>query len=389
MAELEEIRPIEGMRVPIQVRCKLRKIFSRWLSQPYHPSPVAGADEMVDELSLLNLNQYYRLEYIGGLADIANIWNESEDRIADGGPTFEDLIHLGWVFFDGGRWIMQASPLGTLSHITYPSPSTEIFLTSLSKLRLVAKVEEPPQDAQTLAARILDECWLERYIPTTNPDWLIGRLWERLCPKPQPQATVYGGSTILRGVTPVQNEVKDSSDLFGADVNAIDRAFLEWSAWCNVLGSTNSWDSGWRAVEMRYCHEAAHRVLERQALWNSWDNDIANYIGILEKTFTIPRNQLHFARMPKMAPPRTLVAKGEWIARADIENIMIERVMEEQASTVSFAFSLLCSELEKTDIGPDLTSSADTLLSFAVKYPLALQHLLFRINSVPMTCPQD
>ncbi|HEY6924536.1 MAG TPA: hypothetical protein VI653_13780, partial [Steroidobacteraceae bacterium] len=98
---------------------------------------------MIDELSLLDLCQHYRLEYPGGAKDLAKIWDESEQRIADGGPTFDDLARLGWVFFDGGRWIMQSTLLGTLARINYPSPSTKTFLMGLGKARLVAKTDTP------------------------------------------------------------------------------------------------------------------------------------------------------------------------------------------------------------------------------------------------------
>lgn len=159
-----------------------------------------------DDLSLLDLCQHYRLEYLGGTGDVAKVWDESVQRIAEGGPTFDDLARLGWVFFDGSRWIMQRTPLGASSHITYPSPSTKTFLTGLGKTRLVAKTDTPPPHAKALAARILDENWLDRHIPAKDPNWLAGRLWERLCPKPQPHVADNSGKAI-QATTPVENEV--------------------------------------------------------------------------------------------------------------------------------------------------------------------------------------
>jgi hypothetical protein len=375
----EEVRPLEGMWAPLKVRIELRQMFERWLSRSRHPRPIFGQDVIVDELSLLDLSQHYRLEYPGGAEDVAKAWDESEQRIAEGSPTLDDLARLGWVFFDGSRWIVQSTPLGTSSHITYPSPSTKTFLTGLSKARLVAKTDTPPPHAEALAARILVENWLERHIPTKDPDWLAGRLWERLCPKPQPQAADNSGNA-MQVATPVENEDSDSSALLEADAEAVDRAFLEWSAWCNALGGVCKWDIGWGPTEMRHCREAAQRALERQTLWGTWDDDAARYADVLEKTFAIQQDRLRYSRTLRVAPPRTLVPRGDWLKSLEVEHLMMGRL---GASTVSFAFGLLCSKLEKTDIGPSITAAAATVLSFAAEHPMALQQLLFRVDTVP------
>lgn len=379
MAGFEEVHPLEGMWAPLQMRLELRQMLERWLSRSRHPRPISGQDGMVDELSLLDLCQYYRLEYPGGAEDVAKTWDESEQRIADGGPMFDDLARLGWVVFDGGRWVMQSTPRGTFSHITYPSPSTKTFLTGLGKARLVAKTGTPPPNAQALAARILVEDWLEGHIPTKDPDWLTGRLWEQLCPKPQPCAADNSGNAI-EAATPVLNEASGSPVVLEAETGAVDRAFLEWSTWCDALGGTGRWDAGWGATEMRYCREAAHRALDRQFLWGGWDNDAARYADVLDKTFAIPQDRLRYGMVPKRAPPRTLVSRVDWLKWPDVEHLMMERL---GASTVSFAFGLLCSELEKTDIGPNITASASAFLSFAANHPMALQQFLFRVDAVP------
>ncbi|WP_284890522.1 hypothetical protein [Burkholderia sp. lyk4-R2A-23] len=334
---------------------------------------------MVDELHLLDLCQHYRLEYAGSADDIGKTWDESEQRIADGGPTFDDLRRLGWVFFDGGRWIMQSTPPGAFSHVIYPSSSTKTFLMGLSKARLVAKTESPPTDVQVLAARIMAESWLDRHIPTTDPDWLAGRMWERLCPRPQAHAT-ENSYKATQAPTPADNEARDSPALVEADTEAIDRAFVEWCAWCSVLGSGGQWDIGWGPTQMRYCREAAHRALVRQAIWGTWDNDAACYADVLEKTFAIPQDRLRYARGRRNEPPRTLVFRSDWLKWPEIEHLMMERL---GASTVSFAFGLLCSELEKTGIGPDIMAEAARVISFAAEYPMALQQFLFRVNAVP------
>ncbi|MBB1634909.1 hypothetical protein [Cupriavidus sp. UME77] len=365
------------MRAPLKVRLELRQMFERWLSRSPQPRPILGPDGMVDEVSLLDLCQHYRMEYPGSAEGVAKTWDASEQRIAGGGLTFDDLARLGWVLFDGGRWVMQNPPLGTFSHINYPSQSTKTFLTGLGKARLVAKNDTPPQGAKSLAARVED--LLDQHIPTRDPDWLAGRLWERLCPKPQPRAADNGGTAML-AATPIVNEANDSPAVLEAEAEAVDRAFLEWAAWCDVLGCAGRWDIGWGFTEMRYCREAANRVLDRQALWGAWDNDAARYADVLEKTFAIPQDQLRFAWTARRAPPRTLVSRVDWLTRPDVEPLMMERL---RASTVSFAFGLLCSELEKTGIGPGITAAAATVLSFAADHPMAMQQFLFRVNAVP------
>lgn len=120
MAGFGKVLPHEGMWSPLQARFELRQTFDRWLSCSRAPHFVRESGEMVDELSLLDLCEHYRLEYSGGAADIARTWDESEERIADGGPVFADLVRLGWVFFDGGCWVMQPTALGTPPHIESP-----------------------------------------------------------------------------------------------------------------------------------------------------------------------------------------------------------------------------------------------------------------------------
>jgi hypothetical protein len=382
VAGFEEVRPIEGMLAPLKVRFELRQMFERWLSGSLHRRVRLGADEAVDELSILDLCQHYRLEYPGGAEDVAKIWDESDQRIADGGPTFDDLARLGWVSFDGGRWIVERAPLGTFSYITYPSPSTKTFLEGLGKARLVAKADKPSPDSQALAARILVENWLDRQIPTRDPDWLAGRLWERLCPKPPPRAGDNSVNETEVEAT-VVNEAIGSSPLPDAEVGTVDLAFLEWSAWCDVIGAACRWDIGWGAIETRYCHEAAHRALGRQAIWGTWDtwgNDAARYAEVLEKTFAIPHDRLRYARTPRKAPPRTLVSRADWLEWPEVEHHMMERLGR---STVNFAFGLLCSELDMIGTGPSIMAAAAMVISFASDHPMALQLLLFRVRAVP------
>ena len=254
MAGYEELGPLEGMWAPLSVRLEMRQMFDRWLSRSRHMPPITWQDEMVDELSLLDLSEHYRLEYPGAAKNIAKIWDESDQRIADGGPSFDELVCLGWVFFDGARWIVQHTPRGTSPHITYPSPNTKTFLTGLSKVRLVAKSDTPPPAAQAFAARILAEDWFDRQLPVKAPAWLAGRIWERLCPKPLPRASDDSGNAMY-AATFIERGDGDSLSLLDTEVEAIDRAFLEWSLWCNILGVAGRWDNGWNPIEMRYCRD--------------------------------------------------------------------------------------------------------------------------------------
>lgn len=52
---------------------------------------------------------------------------------------------------------MQGTPLGPLSLINYPSPSTKIFLEGLSKPRLIAKTDQQSTAVLALAEKILAE----------------------------------------------------------------------------------------------------------------------------------------------------------------------------------------------------------------------------------------
>lgn len=379
MARLDEVRPLEDMVTPLKARLELRQMFERWLWRSHHPRLALEQDETVDEFDLIDLSQHYRLEYPGGTEYLAKTWNESEQRIANSEPTFDDLICLGWVFFDGARWIMPNTPLGTFSDITFPSSNIKTFLTDLSKIRLIAKTEMPPPEAQALADRIMAKDWPGRQIPIKDPDWLAGQLWRRLCPKSLPRAANNGGNSAQAEI-PVANETDGTVEFLEAETWAIDSAFLEWSAWCKVLGCAARWNIGWSAIEMQYCREAAHRVLEQQALWGIWDDDAARYADVLEKTYAIPQEKLRYARTPRQAPPRALVFRHDWLSSPEIEYLIMGRL---GWSTVGFAFDLLCSELEKTGIGPNVMVTATEVISFANDHPMALQQFLLRVNAGP------
>ncbi|WP_321887253.1 MULTISPECIES: hypothetical protein [Paraburkholderia] len=367
MAEYEDVLPLEGMAAPLRARHELRQMFERWLPRSRQPRVILNPEGMVDELSLLDVSRHYRLEYAGGAEDVATAWDRSEERIADGGPDFGELVRLGWVFFDGGRWVMQSTPAGAHSDISYPSPSTQSFLEGLRKARFIPKEQAPSPDAEALVALIALEGWLDSQIPTRDPDWIAARLWERLCPRPAARAEeVDEASTPAQAMDP--------------DAGEVDRAFLEWSTWCDVLRCSGRWDINWGTTQTQYCREAAHRVLQRQKLWRTWDDDAARYADVLEKTFAIPLDRLRFSRLPTKPAPRTLVARVDWLGMMEIEHLMMHRL---GASTVSFALELLCSELEKTGSGPNVRHRAATFLSFAAAHPLAMQKLLYRVNVVP------
>lgn len=370
MSDYEDVRPLEGMATPLKVRHELRQSFERWLPRGRNPRVILNAEGLVDELSLLELSRYYRLEYAGATDDVASAWDNSPERIADGGPTFAELEGLGWVFFDGGRWVMQSTPVGTRRDITFPSPSTQSFLDGLRRARFIPKEETPPVDAQALVARIAVEEWLASHIPMRDPDWVAGRLWERLCPKPSASTGEADDTTAAA----------DASETTDADAAAVDKAFVEWSTWCDALGSNGLWDIYWGVSQQRYCREAAHRVLGSQNLWGTWGDDANRYADVLETTFAIPKERLRISTFSRRPPPRTLVARVDWLGSMEVEYLMMERF---GASTVSFALELLCSELEKTGIGPDLVARAAAFLAFVADHPMALQQLLYRLNVVP------
>ena len=373
----EEVYPLEGMWAPWQARQNLREKFNRYLSYNRSHHFIHAGEVVIDDSSLLDLCQHYRLEYRGSARNIAQSWDESTERLGDGGPTFDKLIESGWIHFDGGRWMMQRVPIGTVACISYPSPSTESLLSTLNKVHLVAKTDEPPQNIKFLAEKISADDWLERYIPAKNPERLASRLWELLCPKPRLANTGMTDTVQIASLVG-SNETKTSAL---ADEEASDAAFLEWATWCEVLGIPARWNRTWGPTEMHYCRMAAQRVLCRQTLWGNWDNDVQRYNDVLTQTYAIPENQLRYSIDMCVMPPQTLVSQVDWLARPNVESLMMAR---HGTSHVSFAFGLLCSELERTDFGSDTTELAATVLSFAANHPMALQHLLLRVKAAPV-----
>lgn len=367
MSDYEEVRPLQRMSASLKVRHELRQAFERWLPRERHPRLIMNPERLVDEQSILELSRYCRLEYAGAAADVASTWDSSPERAADGGPTFSELEALGWVHFDGGRWVVQRTPIGLRRDITYPSPSTQAFLAGLRKPRFIPKGEAPPAHVESLVAHIAVEGWLSSNIPTRDPEWIASRLWERLCPQ-------------LAARAPDVGDDGDAVEVADADASDVDGAFLEWSTWCDVLGCNGRWDIHWRPIKQRYCREAAHRVLERQRLWGTWADDATRYLDVLETTFAIPREHLRASTLSRRPPPRTLVARMDWLGAVEVEHLMMERL---GPSTVSFALELLCSELEKTGIGPDLLARSGAYQVFAAEHPMALQQLLHRVNVVP------
>ena len=176
------------------------------------------------------------------------------------------------------------------------------------------------------------------------------------------------------------NEASGPPALLEAETGAVDKAFLEWSAWCVVLGGVGRWGLGWSPIEMQHCRDAAHRALDRQVLWGAWDNDAARYAEVLEKTFAIPQDRLRYVGAPRKVPPRTFVSRSDWLKWPDVEHLMMGRL---GTNTVSFAFGLLCSELDKTGVWPDVTASTATVISFAADHPMALQLFLLRVDTKP------
>lgn len=369
MAKIEKVSPIEGMWAPLQVRIGLRDSFERWLSRPIRYRSNPDINEVMDENRLLDLCHYYRLEHQGSVGDIAKMWDESVHRIADGGPNFEELVRLGWLCFDGGRWVMHRAPLGAFSYINYPTLSTRDFLKSLDKIRLVAKTNAPPSRVRSLAKRIVSQNWLDGHIPVKDPCWLAGRLWEELC---EPVLSLFESDD--------KNE--DASSNTKAYADLIDQAFLEWSTWCAVLDCSIEWQLKWNDDQMKCCREAAHRVLTRQDLWGTWENDVTRYTDVLVKTFSLPQEKLRYNTEPRESAPLTLVDRDNWLKWPDVEAFMMERIAWEN-NTISFAFGLLCSELDNTDISPSISTSAETLLSFATNHPIALQVLIYRAKAKP------
>lgn len=371
MDGFEDLYPMDEFYSPLDLRRELREAFARWLPRPHHPRPARASDECVDERTLLCFCEHFRLEYPGEAKDLAQSWDESEIRKAEGGPLFEELKQQGWIFFDGGGWMMQFAPVGTHSQITYPTPGTQLFLEGLSRPHLVPKTDSPPEAIKVLEKKILAELWLEKNLPVENPKWFLGKLWEQLCPA--------GDLNEEKGIIQLH-----AHTYFPPHADEVDRAFREWAAWCHVIQGYGEWDSQWMPVQKQLCREAAHRVLACQNLWDGWDEDLVRYIDVLLNTYGIPQNQIRFAYYNGGDIPRTLVSKAGWLTGREVEYLMMGRLMTHRwdLNNVSFAFELLCSELEKTDLDPNIVAASETLLSFAVNHPMALMGLRLRIDVV-------
>jgi len=81
---------------------------------------------------------------------------------------------------------------------------------------------------------------------------------------------------------------------------------------------------------------------------------------VLENTVAIPLDQMRYAGAPEVAPPLALVFRVDWMMQPAVEQLMMERL---GSNTTSVAFVLLCSELEKIDIGPSIIAAATPVLS--------------------------
>ncbi|WP_230354321.1 hypothetical protein [Lelliottia sp. WAP21] len=383
MAAFEEVQAIEGMYAPLDVRRDLRQMFARWLPKPSHFDAGHGAEETIDEQTLLELCVHYRLEFPGDAEDIERFWDELPERLADGGPAFDELARQGWVFSDGCRWVMQGTPVGTRALISYPSPSTQTFLQGLSVPRLVPRTDAIPPSIQMLADKILDKFLLEQSVPLENPDWFLSRLWEHFCQRLLPQS-VKNEITADQGATCVSNVITGPLERED-DATAVDNAFREWSSWCYVVQGFGKWDTQWTSTERQWCREAAHRVLERQKLWGKWDTDLTTYASVLHDTYAIPLSELRFANNRDISPPKTSVARAGWLASREIEHLILARFMMQRhgPNAVNFAFGVLCSELERTDISSSIKAAAGRLLSFAAEHPMALLQLKFRVDAEP------
>ncbi|HCT5890764.1 hypothetical protein OW959_22745 [Klebsiella pneumoniae] len=384
MTGFDDIRPIEGMWNPNAVRGELRRVFVRWLSHFNNEPTVQSNEESVDELSILKLSQHYRLECPGSRENIASLWNTSIERIDDGGPVFDELQRLGWIRFDGCSWVMSPVPPGSYSTIDYPSQSTKTFLLGLCKPQFVPKTATTPPDVQELANTISTQLSRTSHVSVNNVDTVLGDLWKRLCPAP---LIIDEGerSNNLEKDEMDEGVKHDPSEFLTAHNASVDQAFAEWSAWCSVFGGYGKWYMQWDATEKQYCREAAYRTLDRQELWGSWFNDLESYTSVLKNTFAIPNDKLAYMLNHFDMPPETLVERVDWLSSRGIEQIMMERLFmhHDGPCGVSFAYNLLCSELEKTELDSNLSSKISAFLKFALGHPMAFQKLKIQLYFEP------
>ena len=378
MSGLKRIRPLAGMGAPLKVRYELGRSLSRWLSKWPAPEGLLPQIGTVPGTALLELVSHYRVDYPGAYPLTARDWDESAQRLKDGDLTFEGLVSAGWLFFDGSKWVMPHPPVGLSHEVVYPSQHLKTFLSGLVQPSLVANEPNPPDAAQALAVKIDAEGWLKGGLPVrlADRDWVAGRLWERLCA--DAPVSEEGDDKILTSSAP--DSVVDPADALAVEDPSGHVAFRTWHAWCLVLGSSGKWDIAWSSNQQQRCRDAAHQALATQTMWGDWASDARRYFDVLANTFAIPSERLRYsAQLPRPAP-RTLVAKVDWLNEPAVEQLNMERL---DGSAATFAFDVLCSELERTGTGPGISSAASRLLAVATERPMTLQSLLFRVRAVP------
>ncbi len=372
-----ETSPWTASWPPQQDRYQLRREFERWIPKP-DESQARYKSTSFDEAPLIELCRCYRLNYVGATEDALVAWDACPERVNDNCPSTAELRRRGWLKFDGGRWTRSIDEAVNAADALPLDFRTEKFLWGLASIELVER-----GNSSGLSARALDvKKWLEdrpaEGLPARDALWLARRLWTELCQMELPDVVKLTGADESEGEVE-SSDGEDASDS-KADIDGlVDRAFLEWQAWCELLHCPAQWDHRWNALERKLCREAALRVIDRQEVWADWEAVEAQVAATNRLVSTARTHPCPTGEEP--SKEYSLLNRFDWLNRSDVQRLMNDQLL--QPNSIAFAYGLLCSEMEKTSGGPSIEVSVKAVIALVAERPMAMKHMLFKVHSTP------
>lgn len=348
MAQEGQVRPLASMQVPIQARLDLRDGMYRWLPHARSQEVWLGDGSTIEATVLLDFCLHHRISYAGGDQKLALKWDRTAKR--NGRPKFSELQADGWVVFDGIRWVHPRVPIGMMNAVVYPDEVTKDFLQGLDRWQLSAAGRPVTRQAKDLANEAkAGRLQLDDLREQRDSRWVAMRLWEGLCPTAQ-----------------------------DAPAAAVDEAFRDWAAWCDVLRGFAEWDDGWPDAAKNRCREAAQRVLDKQQVWGPWGNDVERYVSVMTGAFGLPSD--HFPSLG-ITYGATLITRFDWVNSPAISRLNAERF---RGASAGFAFGLLLSELKRADVIGIEAGPAAFVSRFVAEHPVALFNLSLAVTGAPV-----
>ncbi|MEN5208091.1 hypothetical protein ABE493_08215 [Stenotrophomonas terrae] len=363
---------------PLQDRYQIRREFERWL--PKHDGGKARyKSPTYDEEALIALCRRYRLEFGGASDEILMAWDACPGRINDKCPTSAELRQMGWLVFDGGRWARSSDEPENGAKAPPLNSRTERFLDGLARIDLVERGNPGDLSAPALEVKRWVENRLDEELPVRDASWLARRLWTELCRAEladvvdltaDDESVEYAASTDGKHVCSSQSSFD----------GLIDRTFLQWQAWCELLHCPAQWDYRWSALERRFCHEAAIRVLNRQQIWRDWETVVAQ-VSAANREGEIA--EIRSGSQKEAASNECSVFnRFDYLNRQDVQRLVMDQLL--QSSSIGFAFGLLCSEIEHTSGGTRIEASIKAVMDLVADHPIAMQHLIFKVHNAPV-----